>query len=74
MAIDKLTIDTPEQVHLEFALADIGSRFMAIFGDTVIQLVLFLVLFIILEIVGTASPFDLGSGFRVWVIETRFLS
>ena len=68
MAIDKLTIDTPEQVHLEFALADIGSRFMAIFGDTVIQLVLFLVLFIILEIVGTASPFDLGSGFRVWVI------
>lgn len=38
MPSDKLTIDTPEQVHLEFVLADIGSRFMAVFADTIIWL------------------------------------
>jgi uncharacterized RDD family membrane protein YckC len=41
--VDKLTIDTPEQVHLEFALAGIGSRFMAVLLDTVIQIFLYLV-------------------------------
>jgi len=35
--VDKLTIDTPEQVHLEFVLAGLGSRFMAAFLDTLIQ-------------------------------------
>lgn len=34
--MDKLIIDTPEQVHLEFVLAGIGSRFMAAFLDTLI--------------------------------------
>jgi uncharacterized RDD family membrane protein YckC len=66
VAIDKLTIDTPEQVHLEFALADIGSRFMAKFGDTVIQVVLIVALIIIYEIFGRASLFEL-SGVRLWV-------
>ncbi len=45
--MDKLTIDTPEQVHLEFVLAGIGSRFMAAFLDTLIQLALYLILFLI---------------------------
>jgi uncharacterized RDD family membrane protein YckC len=67
VAIDKLTIDTPEQVHLEFVLADIGSRFMAMFGDAVIQLVLFLVLLIIYEIAGIDSMFSQLSGLRTWV-------
>jgi uncharacterized RDD family membrane protein YckC len=34
--VDKLTIETPEQVHLEFVLAGIGSRFMAALLDTII--------------------------------------
>ena len=38
MPSDKLIIDTPEQVHLEFVLADIGSRFMAVFADTILWL------------------------------------
>lgn len=42
--MDKLTIDTPEQVHLEFLLAGLGSRFMAAFLDSLIQALLFLVL------------------------------
>jgi len=44
---DKLTIDTPEQVHLEFMLAGIGSRFMAAFLDVLIEAVLYLVLFLL---------------------------
>ncbi|HEY7403981.1 MAG TPA: RDD family protein [Candidatus Angelobacter sp.] len=44
MPSDKLIIDTPEQVHLEFVLAGIGSRFMAIFLDALIELVLYAVL------------------------------
>jgi uncharacterized RDD family membrane protein YckC len=35
--VDKLIIDTPEQVHLEFVLAGIGSRFMAALLDSLIQ-------------------------------------
>jgi uncharacterized RDD family membrane protein YckC len=45
--VDKLTIDTPEQVHLEFVLAGIGSRFMATFLDTLIQAALYFVLFLV---------------------------
>jgi len=33
----KFSIDTPEQVSLEFNLAGIGSRFMAVFIDTLLQ-------------------------------------
>ena len=43
MASDKLIIDTPEQVHLEFVLAGIGSRFMAAFLDGVIELIVYLI-------------------------------
>lgn len=34
---DKLTIETPEQTALEFPLAGIGSRFLALAADTAIQ-------------------------------------
>jgi uncharacterized RDD family membrane protein YckC len=35
---DKLTIETPEQTALEFPLAGIGSRFLALAADTLLQL------------------------------------
>jgi uncharacterized RDD family membrane protein YckC len=35
--MDHLTIETPEQIPLEFALAGIGSRFLALALDTLIQ-------------------------------------
>jgi uncharacterized RDD family membrane protein YckC len=44
---DKLIIDTPEQVHLEFTLAGIGSRFMAVFLDVLIEAFLYLLLFLL---------------------------
>jgi uncharacterized RDD family membrane protein YckC len=38
-SLDKLTIETPEQTLLEFPLAGIGSRFLALAADTAIQAV-----------------------------------
>lgn len=43
---DKLTIETPEQTVLEFSLAGVGSRFLALAVDTLIQFVAALVLLV----------------------------
>ena len=43
---DKLTIETPEQTALEFAIAGIGSRFLALALDTLIQLSVFAIVVI----------------------------
>jgi len=40
-ASDKLTIDTPEHIALEFTLASAGSRFLALALDTIIQVGVF---------------------------------
>jgi uncharacterized RDD family membrane protein YckC len=45
--VDKLIIDTPEQVHLEFVLAGVGSRFMAALLDSLIQAVITFFIFLI---------------------------
>jgi uncharacterized RDD family membrane protein YckC len=37
---DKLTIDTPEQTVLEYPIAGLGSRFLALLADTAIQIAL----------------------------------
>jgi uncharacterized RDD family membrane protein YckC len=63
--VDKLTIDTPEQVHLEFVLAGIGSRFMAVFLDTLIQIAIFLVV-IVSALVWSATPF-FGEKTPLWI-------
>jgi uncharacterized RDD family membrane protein YckC len=44
---DKLTIETPEQTSLEFPLAGIGSRFLAIALDTLLQFAAFWILFLV---------------------------
>jgi len=55
---DKLTIETPEQIPLEFPLAGIGSRFLAIALDTLIQALGFLLIVFIAEILlPTAARF-----------------
>jgi uncharacterized RDD family membrane protein YckC len=48
---DKLTIETPEQTSLEFRLAGIGSRFLALAMDTAIQVSTALVVLVALEVV-----------------------
>ena len=67
MPTDKLIIDTPEQVHLEFVLADIGSRFMAVFADTMIQILLFVVLAIIDETAMGGAIFSRLAGYQLWI-------
>lgn len=53
---DQLNIDTPEQVELEFAVAGIGSRFVAVLIDHLIQAAFYFVFIILGAIVfGAAS-------------------
>lgn len=49
---DQLRIDTPEQIALELPLAGIGSRFLGMAIDTLLQWVLYFVVFLIF--LGTA--------------------
>jgi uncharacterized RDD family membrane protein YckC len=58
-SLEKLTIETPEQIALEYPLAGIGSRFMAFFYDSLIQVIFGVVVFILFALV---MP-DLG---RYW--------
>lgn len=46
-ADDKLIIDTPEQIPLEFVLAGVGSRALALMLDTLIMVLVFLVVGVI---------------------------
>ena len=63
---EKLTIETPEQTSLEFPLAGIGSRFLALAIDTLIQWGVALALFF-----GVAMPVGLmfrGSAPSLWIL------
>jgi uncharacterized RDD family membrane protein YckC len=44
--VDKLTIETPEQTALEFNIAGVGSRFLALALDTLIQISAVIILII----------------------------
>lgn len=65
--IEKLTIETPEQIELEFPIAGLGSRGMALLVDTVIQLVVVIVVIIVTSLV---SP-DLS---RYWVTAGKWMT
>lgn len=65
--LDKLIIDTPEQTALEFPLAGVGSRFVAMLADTAIQIVIGFVVFFALTLSIPALS-RLGSIASQWVI------
>ena len=66
-SLDKLTIDTPEQTSLDFPLAGIGSRFLAMAADTAIQIIAtFVLILLAVVIIPGTSLFGLGSS--QWVI------
>ena len=71
-ALEKLNIDTPEQVALEFSLATVGSRFLALAIDTLIQVgigvALFIVVALALFLSGAAE-----SAARPWVMAVLVL-
>jgi len=66
---DQLRIDTPEQIALELPLAGIGSRFIALALDTLLQTVGYVLIFLVL--VFTFPSGGLGEYLR-W-IPARFL-
>jgi uncharacterized RDD family membrane protein YckC len=57
---DKLTIETPEQTSLEFPLAGVGSRCMALLVDTLIQITVLLILLLLLSLFHLLSPGEVG--------------
>jgi uncharacterized RDD family membrane protein YckC len=52
-SVDKLTIETPEQTLLEFPLAGIGSRFLAIALDTLLHAAAYVLLGLIAALLST---------------------
>jgi uncharacterized RDD family membrane protein YckC len=66
-ALEKLNIDTPEQVALEFSLATIGSRFLAVAIDTIIQIACAIVLLLVVA-AGIWATGALGLAARPWVL------
>ena len=62
---DQLSIETPEQVALEFPVAGIGSRFVAVLLDHLIQLgvavAIFLVILVVIAATGGRAEHSLGN-------------
>ena len=65
-APEKLTIDTPEQIALEFAIAGAGSRFLAMAIDTLIQLAVVLG-FVLVALAGSRIVAAGGSTIGKWI-------
>jgi uncharacterized RDD family membrane protein YckC len=63
---DKLTIETPEQTPLEFAVAGIGSRFLALAADTLLQVVTILIFVVVFEIAAPNVDF-ISQHTQVWI-------
>jgi len=53
---DRIKVDTPEQISLEFPLAGIGSRFMGLALDTLLQFLLYIVVFFAMLGVSLYAP------------------
>lgn len=60
---DQLTIDTPEQVAIRFPVAGLGSRFLAILADTVVQAAGYLVLILVFVLIMSSAPKAAGGSF-----------
>ncbi len=70
---DKLTIETPEQIPLEFPLAGIGSRFLAQMIDTLVLLAIY----VAVGIVGGALLYagrNTLAGAEAWVLAAMILA
>ena len=64
---DKLTIETPEQIPLEFPLAGIGSRFLALALDSLIQFVITLAVGVV-AMVAFFGAFARFSSSSLWIL------
>jgi uncharacterized RDD family membrane protein YckC len=66
-APEKLIIDTPEQIALEYSLASAGSRFLALGIDTLLQLVAFAFLGLI-AVSGVYLGTRVFAGIATWLL------
>jgi len=73
--MDHLTIETPEQIPLEFLLAGIGSRFLALAVDTLIQAAATVLLVVVALVIGVSAAISHGSprGSQTWVLALLIL-
>jgi uncharacterized RDD family membrane protein YckC len=71
-ALDQLTIETPEQTPLEFPLAGIGSRCLALAVDSLIQFIAFSVAFVLGAIFLGFAAGSL-SGASTWIVAVLVL-
>lgn len=69
----KLTIDTPEQISIEYEIAGLGSRFMVLFVDLSIQGLAAIVLTIVLAISGVSITGLLRRGNANWTVATAII-
>jgi uncharacterized RDD family membrane protein YckC len=53
---DQLTIDTPEQVALRFPVAGIGSRFLAVLADTLLQFIVYVAIVLVFVLLLSSAP------------------
>jgi uncharacterized RDD family membrane protein YckC len=58
---DQLNIETPEQVDLRFPIAGIGSRFLAILTDSILQMIALFVMFFVFGLIVSAAPHVAGT-------------
>ncbi len=71
---DQLKIDTPEQIALELPLAGIGSRFLAMTIDTLIQFAAYLIVGLIVILVTVESsvlmflPHTIGPALAIFIL------
>ena len=70
---DKLTIETPEQTPLEFPLAGIGSRFLALALDTLIQSAALLLL-VVASLVVQSGLWEFWRGGWTWAAAVAWLA
>jgi uncharacterized RDD family membrane protein YckC len=66
-AFEKLTIDTPEHIALEFTLASAGSRFLALAVDTLIQAGVFVAVSLLALGIATVAAIAVRD-FAPWVL------
>jgi uncharacterized RDD family membrane protein YckC len=68
-SVDKLTIETPEQTALEFPLAGIGSRFLAVALDTLLQVAAYVVLVLIASLLSISGVLpNLGKQWAIAIV------
>lgn len=64
---DRFSIETPEQIQLQFEIAGVGSRFLALALDTLIQAIAVIVVGVLLMVFGVAGFLSKFRESSLWV-------